>query len=189
MRKKFTDETYLRGVSKYTVTTKKLKGQDTYIVVKNIQEIDEPFIRNATLIDNGYYIVEYTPMDKLYNARAFVDNELKTISYYFDISLGNGLENGRRPFYDDLFLDIVYGTDTDKNIKVLDEDELLDALEKGIITKKEFDLAHSVCSELVNEIRENRNAFVNMNKKEIIRHTQILEVDERSRQIDYKLYL
>ena len=100
---------------------------------------------------------------------AFIDNELKTISYYFDISLGNGLENGR-PYYDDLFLDIVYGADTNNNIKVLDEDELLDALEKGIITKKEFDLAHSVCAGLAKEIMENRNAFVNMNKKEIISH-------------------
>lgn len=133
MRKKYTDETYLRGVSKYDVTTKKLKGQDTYIVIKKIQEVDEPFIRNVTLIDNGYYIVEYTPLNRLYNARAFIDNELKTISYYFDISLGNGLENGR-PYYDDLFLDIVYGADTNNNIKVLDEDELLDALEKGIIS-------------------------------------------------------
>lgn len=108
-------------------------------------------------------------MNRLYNARAFIDNELKTISYYFDISLGNGLENGR-PYYDDLFLDIVYGADTNNNIKVLDEDELLDALEKGIITKKEFELAHSVCAELAKEIMENRNAFVNMNKKEIISH-------------------
>ena len=64
----------------------------------------------------------------------------------------------------------MYGADTNNNIKVLDEDELLDALEKGIITKKEFDLAHSVCAGLAKEIMENRNAFVNMNKKEIISH-------------------
>ena len=160
---------YLADKYNIDVTTKKLKGQDTYIVIKKIQEVDEPFIRNVTLIDNGYYIVEYTPLNRLYNARAFIDNELKTISYYFDISLGNGLENGR-PYYDDLFLDIVYGADTNNNIKVLDEDELLDALEKGIITKKEFELAHSVCAELAKEIMENRNAFVNMNKKEIISH-------------------
>lgn len=176
MRKKYTDETYLRGVSKYNVTTRKLKGQDTYIVVKNILEIDEPFIKSTTLIDNGYYILEYTPIDKLYNARAFIDSELNTISYYFDISLGNGIENGR-PYYDDLFLDIVYGTDTDNNVKVLDEDELLEALERGTITKKEFDLAHSVCAELVEEIKDNRNSFINKNKKEIIRRIQMLEVE------------
>lgn len=38
MRKKYTDETYLRGVSKYDVTTKKLKGQDTYIVIKKFRK-------------------------------------------------------------------------------------------------------------------------------------------------------
>lgn len=182
MRKKYTDETYLRGVSRYNVATRKLKGQDTYIVVKKILKIDEPFIKNTTLIDNGYYILEYTPIDKLYNARAFIDNELNTKSYYFDISLGNGLENGR-PYYDDLFLDIVYGIDTDDNVKVLDEDELLEALARGTITKKEFDLAHSVCTKLVEEIKNNRNAFINMNKKEIIRHIQMIEVKDRFGQV------
>ena len=78
-----------------------------------------------------------------------------------------------------MFLDIVYGADTNNNIKVLDEDELLDALEKGIITKEEFDLAHSVCAELAKEIMENRNAFVNMDKKEIISHIQELAVEQR----------
>ena len=122
--------------------------------------------------------MEYTPMDKLYNARAFIDENLNTVSYYFDISLGNGVDDGR-PYYDDLFLDIVYGADTNNNIKVLDEDELLDALEKGIITKEEFDLAHSVCAGLAKEIMENRNAFVNMDKKEIISHIQELAVEQR----------
>lgn len=176
MRKKYTDETYLKGVSRYSVATKKLKGQDTYIVIKNILEIDEPFIKNATLIDSGYYILEYTPIDKLYNARVFLDNELNTISYYFDISLGNGLENGR-PYYDDLYLDIVCGADTDNNIRVLDEDELLEALERGAITKKEFDLAHSVCTKLLEEIKNNRNPFINMNKKQIIK--QMNKMDGR----------
>ena len=36
MRKKYTDETYLKGVSKYNVTTKKLKDDNAYIVIKHI---------------------------------------------------------------------------------------------------------------------------------------------------------
>lgn len=72
MRKKYADETYLRGVTQYHVVTKELKKQNAYIVLKKIIEIDKPFVKNFTLIDNGYYIMEYTPMDKLYNARAFI---------------------------------------------------------------------------------------------------------------------
>ena len=168
MRKKYTDETYLKGVSKYNVTTKKLKDDNAYIVIKHILEIDKPFIKNAKLIDNGYYILEYTPLDRLYNARAFIDDKLNTISYYFDISLSNGVENGR-PYYDDLFLDIIYGQNIENDIKILDEDELLEAFKKGIITKKEFDLAHNICSELFEEIKNNNNLFINMDKKKIIK--------------------
>lgn len=57
MRKKYADETYLRGVTQYHVVTKELKKQNAYIVLKKIIEIDKPFVKNFTLIDNGYYII------------------------------------------------------------------------------------------------------------------------------------
>lgn len=172
MKKKYTDETYLKGVSKYNVIIKELKEQNAYVVVKKILAIDEPFIINVTLIDDGYYIIEYTPVDKFYNARAFIDRKLNTISYYFDISLGNGVDNGR-PYYDDLYLDIVCGEETNHKPKVLDEDELRDALENGKITNEQFDLANTVCSKLMEEIQNNENIFINMNKKEIITNCKL----------------
>lgn len=175
MRKKYTTETYLKGVSKYSVTVKELKEQNAYIVLKKIIEIDKPFVKNTTLIDNGYYIMEYTPMDRLYNARAFIDSKLNTVGYYFDISLGNGADDGK-PYYDDLFLDIVCSIETENILNILDEDELFDALESGQITKQEYDLANNVCSELAKEIQENRNIFINMDKKVVIRTLETLEV-------------
>lgn len=177
MRKKYADETYLRGVTQHSVITKELQKQNAYIVLKKIVKINEPFVKNSILIDNGYYVMEYTPMDKLYNARAFIDKDLNTVSYYFDISLGNGVDDGR-PYYDDLFLDIIYGTETNPIVKILDEDELLEALESGQITQMNYDLAHSVCSELANEIQENRNAFINADKKQIIRMLESLELND-----------
>lgn len=169
MRKKYTDETYLRGVSKHKVATKEIKEQNAYIVIKEIIEIDKPFVKSATLIDNGFYIVEYTPINELYNARVFLDNELNTISYYFDISLGNGVDNGR-PYYDDLYLDIIYGADSDNQTTVLDADELLEALQNEEITKSEYDLANRVCSKLVKEIEDGKNIFINMDKRELIKN-------------------
>ena len=168
MRKKYADETYLRGVTQYHVVTKELKKQNAYIVLKKIIEIDKPFVKNFTLIDNEYYIMEYTPMDKLYNARAFIDENLNTISYYFDISLGNGVDDGR-PYYDDLFLDIIYGNETDNTVEILDEDELQEALESGKITKQDYDLAQSVCNKLADEIQKNKNIFINTDKKQLIK--------------------
>ena len=178
MRKKYTDETYLKGVSKCNIKTQKLDEENAYIVIKEIIDIDEPFLKRVTLIDNGFYVIEYTPLDSLYNARAFLDNQLNTISYYFDISLGNGVENGR-PYYDDLYLDIVYGVDTDKQPKVLDEDELKIALATNMITQEQYDLANNICNQLLQEIRENKNKFINMDKKSIIRSIKKNEIDNR----------
>ena len=39
----------------------------------------------------------------------------------------------------------------------------------GKITKEEFDLAEDVCSKLLEEIQTNRNIFINMDKKELIK--------------------
>lgn len=167
MRKKYTEETYLKGVSKYKIIKKELKQTNAYIVLKKIIKIDKPFVKNVTLIDDGYYIMEYTPMNKLYNVRAFINKDLKTIGYYFDISLGNGCDEGK-PYYDDLFLDIIYGIETNNIVKVLDEEELLEALVSGQITKQNYDLANKVCQELVEEIQENKNWFINIDKKELI---------------------
>lgn len=173
MRKKYTDETYLKGVTQYHIITKKFKKLNAYIVLKKIIEIEKPFVKSSILIDNGYYIMEFTPMDKLYNARAFINKNLNTISYYFDISLGNGVDNGR-PYYDDLFLDIVCSAETDNIIKILDEDELLEALETKQISKQDYDLAYSVCYELANEIRENKNIFINIDKHQMIKQLESL---------------
>lgn len=167
MRKKYTDEVYLKGVSSYKIFKRELKENNAYIVLKKIIKIDKPFVKNLTLIDDGYYIMEYTPMDKLYNARAFINKDLKTISYYFDISLKNGCDEGK-PYYDDLFLDIIYGIETNNIVKVLDEEELLNALVSGQITKQNYDLANKVCQELVKEIQENKNWFINTDKKILI---------------------
>ena len=172
MRKKSTDETYLKGVSKYKVIIKEIKEQNAYIVLKKIIEIDEPFVKNITLIDNGYYVMEYTPMDKMYNGRVFIDNNLNAISYYFDISLGNGVEDGK-PYYDDLYLDIIYGIETGNIVKILDEDELLEALKSGQITQQNYELAYSICSKLTSEIKEKRNVLINMDKKQVIKKLKI----------------
>ena len=172
MRKKYTDETYLRGVSRYKIIKKELKEENAYLILKKIINIDKPFIKRETLIDNGYYIMEYTPLNKLYNIRVFIDKDLNTIMYYFDISLGNGIENGK-PYYDDLFLDIIYPNNSKDLIIIDDEDELEEALNNGQITKEEYDLANKTCNELKTELKEHKNNFVNIDKKELIKKLEI----------------
>ena len=79
----------------------------------------------------------------------------------------NGVEENI-PYYDDLYLDILYCPNEGNQIIIDDEDELLEALNSNKITKEEFNLAKKVCSELIEEIQENKNIFVNMDKKELV---------------------
>ena len=172
MRKKYTSKTYMRGVSDWDLVVQKRKQEDYYLTIKRINEINEPFIvkesgKDIVYIDNNYYIIEFTPLNKFYNARVFLDKDADVIGYYFDISRGNGVEENI-PYYDDLYLDIIYSPANNNFISIDDEDELLEALTTGKITTEEFKLAKDVCSSLVNEIKENKNLFVNIDKKQLI---------------------
>lgn len=172
MRKKYTSKTYLRGISDWDLIVQKRKTENYYLSIKRVNEIDTPFIvdisgHNIVYIANGYYIVEFTPLDQFYNARVFLDKNANVIGYYFDISRGNGVEQNI-PYYDDLYLDIIYCPVDNNFLTIDDKDELLEALNARKITKEEFDFANKVCSNLFEEIQENKNIFINMDKKELI---------------------
>ena len=149
------------------------KTEEEYcLTIKKINKIDQPFVvqefgRNMVFIDDGYYIVEFTPLNQFYNARVFLDRNANIIGYYFDMSRENGLRDNI-PYYDDLYLDVVYFPDENNLIEVLDEDELLEAFNEGKISKEEYKLAKQVGAHVIEEIRNNQNAFVNMDKKELI---------------------
>ena len=173
MRKKYTSKTYMRGVFDWDLVVQKRKQEDYYLTIKRINEINEPFIvkeygKDIVYIDNNYYIIEFTPLNQFYNARVFLDKNIDVIGYYFDISRGNGIEENI-PYYDDLYLDIIYSPYNNNFISIDDEDELLEALNTGRITMEEFNLAKDVCSRLLDEIKQNKNIFVNMDKKKLIK--------------------
>ena len=92
--------------------------------------------------------------------RIFFDKEKKRVAYYFDISLGNGIdEETKIPYYDDLFLDVV-ANGNGENIAVLDEGELKEALDNNVITKEDFELANKVKDKLIKEIEEKTNKYM-----------------------------
>lgn len=173
MRKKSISKTYLRGVTDWEFIIAKRKTEDHYISLKRINEIDEVFIINKfgkdiVFIDNGYYIVEFTPLNQFYNGRAFLDKDLNVIGYYFDMTRGNGVEENI-PYYDDLYLDIViYCSNQEDVVEIVDEDELIEALNNQQITQQEYALAQATCSNLVEEIQKKKNYFINMDKKALI---------------------
>lgn len=77
---------------------------------------------------------------------AIFNESKKIIEWYIDIAKKLGVENGV-PYEDDLYLDVVIVPDGRKHL--LDEDELQEAFEKGIINREEFDVAYRWANKLM----------------------------------------
>ncbi len=163
-RTKFTTNTYMKEALNYEINI--IKEDDLFITIKKYNEMNGKFSIKSDegveidYIKEGYYVVELTPIKECYNIRFYVDDKKKIIDYYIDISLKNGIEY-KIPYYVDLYLDILHYPKL-KEVVFCDEDELKDALEEKIISKKDFDFAYKIGNKLLNEIKENKNKYLNM---------------------------
>ncbi|MGL4760794.1 MAG: DUF402 domain-containing protein [Sarcina sp.] len=126
-----------------------------YIGYLNVDKAYKTLIGNVcgkdrSLLKNGHSWLQWLEEDKNYSVIAIFDENKVLIEWYIDIILSQGLDSDGIPYYDDLYLDVVIFP-TDGASTFLDEDELLDALEKGIITKKDYDLAYKVGNHLLDK--------------------------------------
>jgi len=169
MKKKYLSSTYLRGVEKYQINFYDEPENDCFVVVKKIIKIDKPFIVNNNtlkLLDDGFYLIEITPKSENYNLRVYLDENKNILQYYFDITLENGFdEQTGLPYYIDLYTDI---TITDGIVKILDLDELQDALNGGDINQEQFNLAEKVKEKLIQEIAQKNNRYLNVDLKKYL---------------------
>ena len=166
MRKKLLSKTYLRDVNSYDMKID-YSNDDFWYSVKYIKDT-VPFVISTgkTLIDNNYYLLELVPKNKNYSMRVFFNEKKELLQYYFDISLGNGLdEKSKIPYYDDAYNDIII---TDDEIELADEDELESAYKNNKISKKDYELVRKTTKELYEEIISKNNIYMNKNLEELL---------------------
>lgn len=171
-----------REVTDMTVTIVKDESLNSYITLKEVNDLTKPHKipvngRWITKLDKNYTILEYTPLDKLYNVRVHINDKEQILEYYFDIILQNEIrkiEGKDIPFYNDLYLDVIYyqkvATQTDNFILLDDRDELKGALNDGKIDQEEYDLAYEVANSLMEELLTNNNIFVNRGLKDYYKY-------------------
>ena len=107
---------------------------------------------NICIRDNDYEWLEVYPTDGKYAITIMYDDKGNLIEWYFDISKKVGIENGI-PFEDDLYLDMIITPDGEKI--VIDEEELLEARDNGIITEEDVDSAYKTLKELEDKYANN----------------------------------
>jgi predicted RNA-binding protein associated with RNAse of E/G family len=134
-----------------------------YAVQITLQEVDPPGVMSSgetsiCIADNGYRWQQFFPHGTHYAVTKMVNERGEVVQWYIDICKQHGRDEQGILWYDDLYLDIVVFPDG--QTQLLDQDELDDALEKGLISREEHQLACLTAEQLLREIRENkRNRF------------------------------
>ena len=126
-----------------------------------LDEVNEPLILdnnigNYKIVDNGYKWLQIAVEKENYWVTAMFDDSNNLIQIYFDITDCNVLDSN--PYFDDLFIDIVLYND---NLYIIDQDELLDAYNEGVISSLQYDKANNVSLCLYDFILNNRNDIIN----------------------------
>ena len=161
-RTKFTTNTYMREAIDYDI--KIIKEDDLFITIKKYKKMNGKFIikdesgNDVTYIDEGYYLIELTPLKEKYNIRYYFDNNKKLIDYYIDITLVNGVKY-KIPYYVDLYLDIIHYPKSN-TVKFCDEEELESALNDKKISKSDYNLAYRTGNKLLKQIENNENKYM-----------------------------
>ena len=159
----------VREVTDMDITIKKLEEKNTYITLKELKAVEQPYSvyingERVKKLDKDFTIIEYTPLDKKYNVRIHVNDKKEILEYYFDIIAENKIKDGI-PFYNDLYLDVVYfqpaATKEGTYIQLVDCNELEEALKENIIDKEQFDMAYIEAEKLMKELKEKKNWYVN----------------------------
>ena len=168
MNRKLISKTYLKDVNKYELNFY-FDNKDYYLAIKKFINVEKPFILQSgvCLIDNGYYMAEVIPKKENYIMRIYFNEKKERIEYYFDVTVKNGLdEKSNIPYYDDLYLDVTINRNGE--VKVLDEDELLEALNRKEISEDEYNLANKTKESLLESIINKNNKYMDLDLEEYL---------------------
>lgn len=170
MKRKIITNTYLREATKYQIKLF-LDEKDNFISVKKLINVTDKFIisDNIVAMDNGYYILEIIPKHENYALRVFFNDKKEIIEYYFDIIKESGLDEVYKvPYFDDLYLDITILNST-KEIKIIDEEELVSAHHNHDISNDDYHLVLKVKEKLLKEIRSWSNKLLKIDYQKYLK--------------------
>ena len=114
--------------------------------------------RRVKITSKGYEWLQIAPESKNVWATVMFDGSGVISECYFDITLENRLLDGGMSEFTDLYLDVVIAPN-DKNVYLLDGDELENAFETGEITKAQMETAYAARDELLAFIASHKNTF------------------------------
>ncbi len=136
-----------------TVDHGEFQGSIGLIHIKYVKEPSVKVYGNTPIkfVDSGYYWLQFAPRKEHYWLTAAFNEKEEIVQYYIDITYENHLEDQGEAFFYDLFLDIVLLPDN--QLFLLDEDELLEALNNHVISQADYDMAYAAAKDIMEKLK------------------------------------
>jgi uncharacterized protein len=103
------------------------------------------------IVDDGYKWVQHFPEHASYVLTSVYDEKDRIVQWYIDICKNQGITEAGIPWYDDLYLDIVMLPSG--GIYLLDQDELEEAYQQGLVSKEDYEQAWAAARLVMEECR------------------------------------
>ena len=122
----------------------------TAVKVKEKLVVDMNGKKVVVLDDNFRWLEVYPDNNKNIAASIIINDKNEILQWYFDIAKDTGMTENGVPYIDDLYLDVILYPSGE--LKMIDQDELQEALDSDDITKQDFEMAYRVAESLMNDI-------------------------------------
>lgn len=171
MKRKYLDGSHWTWLKDYTYNYKHIAGEcPGYIAFIQVKAVKEQLRvvyggKEFILCDDGYSGIIFLPDHTHWCASAVFDDKKQVVEWYFDMTKQHGIDERGIPYFDDLYLDLVVAPDF--SVRILDEDELKEALEIGHITQADFDLAYGTCRHLQETVITHRTFMIDFFEEQL----------------------
>ncbi|MDN4071254.1 DUF402 domain-containing protein [Paenibacillus vini] len=167
MKRKFGDRANWRRVTQRQFKSKYVDSDmfRGYVTSYSIQALRDPLWKTYggntfRIADKGFTWLQYYPKGEHYVVTAMFDDKGDIVEWYIDVCKTQGVTDQGVPWFDDLYLDIVVLKNGE--VFLLDEDELDDALSRGHITVRDYDMATETARDVMRSIREQHFPYFTM---------------------------
>lgn len=125
------------------------------------------------IADSGFAWLQHFPAGAHYTLTTMFDAGGRVVQWYVDICARHDVDDRGIPWFDDLYLDIVVSPCG--AYWLLDADELDDALQGGVISGAEYDLAHAEARRIMDAIARKSWPLLDLSVAHFRQHMALLE--------------
>ena len=148
---------------KYKASPCSFQGMEGVVSLLQIQKVTEPLkvhheFGEVLIADAGYAWLQVAFKEQMFWATVMYSPEGEFLQGYFDITAWNHFDVMDNPTFQDMYLDLVLTSD--REILVLDQDELEEALKKKEITEEQYEQTVKAGEELYRFLQENGEEFL-----------------------------